>query len=104
MGEALVLTLDIFVNASVAIDWLAEHDRNTSLKALSRTTAKQMYSQIDKIPESIDDETGLADGASVAHHLIMDHGSRARPDLPETPISDQIDVLLDCLLNFKVGG
>lgn len=52
MIEALVLTLDIFVNASVAIDWLAEHDKNTSLKALSRITAKQMYSQT-KFPSKL---------------------------------------------------
>jgi hypothetical protein len=34
---------------------------------------------------------------------MMDHGSRARPDLAETPVSDQMDVLLDCLLKLKVG-
>jgi hypothetical protein len=77
MVEALVLTLDIFVNGSVAIDWLTGHDKNTSLKALLSTTAKQVFSQT-KCPSKLTMKLASRMGPSVVTYYGPRKSSETR--------------------------
>lgn len=101
MIEALVFTLDIFVNASVAIDWLAEHDKNTSLKALSRIMAKQRYSQT-KFPSKLTMKLATRMGLGRSSLDLWTTEVERDPISPIHPFLIKIDVL-ELLSSFKVG-